>query len=968
VSSSQRPVARWVAVCAFALLPWHAPAASAATSEALPPAAAGPDEQDPDALLDRLLEATLATVEGLPRAQYAEAEEILTSLERSYAGGNPAAPQADRRRAIQVRRLLLKLHRQHLGETGEVIERDCYAIAWMSDAMGDRQVALDHYACYLRAISARLGPTTPKALEARSLYAQALAMVDRLVDAEREHQETIAALKALAAPAGRELAAALMSYASLLERQARFDEYESALRQAIAATEAASGAGSENHLFVLGALINFLRQWSRSDEADALAWQSYTALDTGAAKESFMMALASWRAGGAAMRAQQPEEALQLFALAHELHLKHMGGDYLHLGSIKVSMAQAHKANGQPGMARQRLQEAIAFFDKDKTQPPSDSIAQAHIELGQLLVEEGAAAEGLRSLVRAESVLSALQGGCSAGLVRTLFWRSRAHGMLHQPPQAKAALQRGLRCARRLVDSAQSLRVDSLDARLALRPFLNHFIRQAMTAGSVGDDLFEALQLAHVSETSATVARLTGASLTGSAEFAALVRRREDLLDHLRRIDRLDAPPDGRVDAAAALRAKSLRPSLESSLADLDRQLSSHPLFGVRGSRDLPVTAEAVARVLRPGEALVVFHFDEEQGLAWASSGACTAAAPILSNAAALAAKVRHIRQGLQLREGRPTSFDPAAAHELYRLLFSSIEHCLHGVEHVFVVAPGPLGALPLGVLVLQAGDPNGQNPTQWLLQRYAVSVVPSVGTLVTLRPERGIRAGRWQSPFFAIGDPVLPATRGAHARSAVAALGELPDTTEELRKMASTLGASGRHLLLREAATAEALSRVNLADYQFLAFATHGLSADEVPDRGEPALVLSPSRNGSSLLLASDVAKLNITADLVILSACNTAASDGSQRGDWLSGLTRAFFRAGARSVLASHWYVSSAGTTALTTRVLEHHRHPGAPAGKAQALRRAAMELIETNDPLLSHPVVWGAFSLVGDGAAPP
>ena len=968
MSSSLRTVPRWVAACAFALLPWLAPAASAGITEAVPSSAPGPENQDPDALLDRLLRATLATVESLPGSQYVKAEEILTSLERSYAGGNPATSQADRRRAIQVRRVLLKLHRQKLGETGETIERDCYAIAWMSDVVEDRQVAMDHYACYHRAISARLGPTAPKALEARSLYAQALATVDRFADAEREHQETIAALKALAPPAGRELAAALMSQASLFERQARFDEYESALRQAIAATESASGVGSENHLFVLGALINFLKQWGRSDEADALAWQSYVSLDAGAVKESFMMALASWRAGAAAMRAGQPEEALELFARSYELHVKHMGSNYLHLGSIKVSMAQAHKANGQLGMARQRLQEAIAFFDEQSTRPPSDSIATAHVELGQLLVEEGTAAEGLRSLDRADSMLSALQGGCSAGSIRSVFWRSRAHSMLHQPSQAEAALQRGLRCARRLVDSAQSLRVDSLDARLALRPFLSHFIRQAITTGSVGDDLFEALQLAHVSETSATVARLTGAALTGSAEFAALVRRREDLLDHLRRLDRLDVPSDGRVDVASDLQARSERPAVELSLADLDRQLSSHPLFGVRGSRDLPVTQEAVKHVLRPGEALVVFHFDEEQGLAWASSGACTAAAPIPANAAALAAKIRHIRQGLQLHEGRPTPFFPAAANELYRLLFGSIERCLDGVEHLIVVAPGPLGALPLGVLVLQPGDPDSRNPTQWLLQRYAVSVVPSVGTLVTLRPERGTLAGHWKSPFFGIGDPLLPATGTVHPRPPVAALRELPDTSEELRTMARTLGASGRHLLLREAATAEALSRVNLAEYQILAFATHGLSADEVPDRGEPALVLSPSRNGSSLLLASDVAKLNVTADFIILSACNTAASDGSQRGDWLSGLTRAFFRAGARSVLASHWYVSSAGTTALTTRVLQHHRYPDATAGKAQALRRAAMELIATKDPLLSHPVVWGAFSLVGDGAASP
>ena len=153
------------------------------------------------------------------------------------------------------------------------------------------------------------------------------------------------------------------------------------------------------------------------------------------------------------------------------------------------------------------------------------------------------------------------------------------------------------------------------------------------------------------------------------------------------------------------------------------------------------------------------------------------------------------------------------------------------------------------------------------------------------------------------MGDPIISAPQDGRSDGAVNPLRELPDTAVELRKMAATLGASKRDVFVREAATADVLAGIDLSVYKIVAVATHGLSASEVKDRGEPALVLSRSRStGSSLLLASDVAKLNLTADLVILSACNTAVPSAAQRGEWLSGLTSALFRAGARAVLACH------------------------------------------------------------------
>ncbi len=108
--------------------------------------------------------------------------------------------------------------------------------------------------------------------------------------------------------------------------------------------------------------------------------------------------------------------------------------------------------------------------------------------------------------------------------------------------------------------------------------------------------------------------------------------------------------------------------------------------------------------------------------------------------------------------------------------------------------------------------------------------------------------------------------------------------------------------------------------------FATHGLIAGETnslaKSRAEPALLLTPPARASEvddgLLTASEVATLKLNADWVILSACNTAAGD-TVGGDAFSGLARAFFYAGARALLVSHWYVNSDATVALITKTFK-------------------------------------------------
>ena len=104
----------------------------------------------------------------------------------------------------------------------------------------------------------------------------------------------------------------------------------------------------------------------------------------------------------------------------------------------------------------------------------------------------------------------------------------------------------------------------------------------------------------------------------------------------------------------------------------------------------------------------------------------------------------------------------------------------------------------------------------------------------------------------------------------------------------------------------------------------------------------------------------LKLDADWVILSACNTAAPDGTPGAGGFTGLTKAFFYAGARALLVSHWSVESKSAMAITTRMFEETEKG---ATKSEALRRAMMALADV--PETAHPAFWAPFVVVGEGA---
>jgi hypothetical protein len=233
----------------------------------------------------------------------------------------------------------------------------------------------------------------------------------------------------------------------------------------------------------------------------------------------------------------------------------------------------------------------------------------------------------------------------------------------------------------------------------------------------------------------------------------------------------------------------------------------------------------------------------------------------------------------------------------------------------------------------------------------------------------------------WAAGRPVKGATQpvlraGMVDPAQLKAQSPLPETADELCAVASIVGAvvGAVHLGANSTeASVKALSASGaLASYRIVHFATHGAVAGQIAGATEPGLILTPPPTASAeddgFLSASEVAGLRLDADWVILSACNTAAG-GAKDAEALSGLARAFFYAGARSLLVSHWAVDSQATVKLVANAVGATlRDPN--LSQAGALQRAMLSLIDRGRPHEAHPAYWASFVVVGEarrGVAP-
>jgi CHAT domain-containing protein len=478
----------------------------------------------------------------------------------------------------------------------------------------------------------------------------------------------------------------------------------------------------------------------------------------------------------------------------------------------------------------------------------------------------------------------------------------------------------------------------------------------------------------------ARVASADPALRTLTRDFQDAQRQRERL--HMTLGAETLKPAEER-DAKREERLKQQVREAEERVAQLERRLQAEAPRYMRLTAARPVPVSDLAPLLRPTEALLLalptptatFILLVRDGRTYVHQA--TVGGGIIRD------KVKALRATLDLSEGAPRAFDLAGAHALYQTLLAPLAPHLTGVTHLLVIPAGPLQSLPLGLLVTQPSAPGGEGDYRhvaWLSREVALSVLPSVTALVDLRAV-ATRAAAPQ-PFLGVGDPAFTGQRestralqdalnacrldGGIDVELLRGLPRLRETAQELTQIAQALGAPPESsVILGTAATKSRVTSTDLSQYRVVAFATHGLLPGELRCQAEPALALTPpttpSPTDNGLLDASDIAQFRLDADWVVLSACNTAGPDGALGGESLSGLARAFFYAGARTLLVSHWAVASRPTVALTTGLFAQLAQTPT-LGRAVALQRSQLTLADT--PATSHPVFWAPFVLVGDG----
>ncbi|MFA5121724.1 CHAT domain-containing protein [Zavarzinia sp.] len=495
-------------------------------------------------------------------------------------------------------------------------------------------------------------------------------------------------------------------------------------------------------------------------------------------------------------------------------------------------------------------------------------------------------------------------------------------------------------------------------------------------------EMFEAMQLMRSGITSRTVSLATARLAAGDQAVGQVIRAQQEnerkryaLVAALNRA--LSAPEEIRdVKAIAGLRDQLTAVEAEGRGLDSTLQAASS---GYRQVLATPVSAAELQKLLKPGEAVVAFATAENATYGFLVRGDRLRVWRIDAGDQALGDAVLTLRKGVTAGKKGIAPFPVAQANQLYDALLGPAVADLDGVTALVTSANGPLASIPFAILVASPGNAVGENyrGVDWLVRHYALAMVPSVRAFADLRRVTAASGGTQVMAGFGDYRPPrdfaslfasLPANC-TRDRKVLGALGALPATTIELRQVADLVGAGPDALTLGPAFTKAAIEGKPLSDYRILYFATHAVLASDIRCFAEPALLVTPPPGGtadSALLKLSDILDLHLDADLVVLSACNTGGTDGKNGGEALSGLARAFFYAGARRLVVSHWPVPDASTAALMVNIFSQ----GDGAGGAAAMRKAQLTLIDGTGPgripvQWSHPLFWAPFSAIGDGS---
>ena len=536
-----------------------------------------------------------------------------------------------------------------------------------------------------------------------------------------------------------------------------------------------------------------------------------------------------------------------------------------------------------------------------------------------------------------------------------------------------------------------------------LRPYVDLLLKSPDDPKAL-PEIFAATQLMvrpGLAQTQAVLAReLTGGTDEASRLFrqsVTLTRQVERSRIELARLQDLAKPSPAEIVRTRVLRA-TLDTSQKEQLAT-QAALAGFPRFRAVTSNTIPLAD--LQKVLKPGEAYYRMTVAGENVYAMLVTPTSARAAKLQVTAKQLDEQVGALRDTISTVEnGKRVTypFDVALSHQIYAELFGPFAASVLPVTHLIFEPDGALLRLPPNLLVMDQASVDAYQQRAkasddaaydfrgiaWLGRDRDISTAVSPRAFAQLRDARP-SAGR--KTYLGLGENSVPAASAAGLVPAAAdrdcilplSSWSNPISARELETAGTIIrrfDPAGVEILTRDRFTDTGLAaRDDLAQYRILHFATHGVvTARAAKCAAQPALLTSFGGSGSDgLLTFKDIFDLHLDADLVILSACDTAgkasaaatqqAGLGTGGDVALDGLVRAFVGAGARLVVASHWPVPDDydATQRLITGLFS------APPGTATvtALRLSQRQLMDNVNT--SHPFYWAAFAAVGDGEMP-
>lgn len=619
----------------------------------------------------------------------------------------------------------------------------------------------------------------------------------------------------------------------------------------------------------------------------------------------------------------------------------------------------------------------------------------------QILAETGLALEQERDFAGAEARMRE-----SLALLETRYpqtvavngARARLAALLARTGKPDAAMME----YRTVVQTAIASRGTTTGLGNLLSPYFALLAQRIPTNPALVDDMFEAAQTLVRPGVADTQAQLARELSEGTGESARLFRQSRTLERDIERsrieLANLLLVPNQSADVTAAIAAvRRDIEALERSQVTTQAKLSEFPQFRAITTNGLSLAE--LRETLRPGEAYfkmavvgrsVYGMFVDRQG--------ATGYRVALSNRE-LDEIVAALRDTISKDEGGQLNtypFDVEKARDLYAGLLGPVSARLAGVSHLIFEPDGAMLKLPPNLLIADGAsvdaylartrDPEADQfdfrNIAWLGRERAVSTAVSARAFRDARRAPASAAAR-QYLGFGQNAPVGNAIRVASTRSLTGGGPDCqwpssewnkPISAAELEQARKVVGLSNATILTgREFSDTAVIGRRDLGDYRILHFATHGLVTAPRPEcPARPALLTSFGEGDSDGLLSfKEIFDLRINADLVILSACDTAgkatiaatreAGVTSGGGSALDGLVRAFIGAGGRSVLASHW--PAPDDFRATERLISGLFTESGGVSVGESLRRAQLGLM--GEAATSHPYYWSGFAIIGDGA---